>query len=56
MNIGPGFEALMKFGHSVPEIAETLEIPLNTAYSRLRLARQEYEAAVRRLRAQRGEG
>src|SRR3954466_3471664 len=42
-------------GHSVPEIAESLSIPLNTAYSRLRLARQEYEQAVRRLRAQRGE-
>ena len=42
-------------GHSIPEIAESLGIPLNTAYSRLRLARQEYEAAVRRLRAQRGE-
>lgn len=42
-------------GHSIPEIAKTLEIPLNTAYSRLRLARQEYELAVRRLRAQRGE-
>jgi RNA polymerase sigma-70 factor (ECF subfamily) len=42
-------------GHSMPEIAETLGIPLNTAYSRLRLARQEYEVAVRRLRAQRGE-
>ncbi len=42
-------------GHSMPEIADTLGIPLNTAYSRLRLARQEYELAVRRLRAQRGE-
>ncbi|MEI9938088.1 MAG: sigma factor-like helix-turn-helix DNA-binding protein [Pseudomonadota bacterium] len=42
-------------GHSMPEIAESLSIPLNTAYSRLRLARQEYEQAVRRLRAQRGE-
>jgi len=42
-------------GHSVPEIAESLNLPLNTAYSRLRLARQEYEQAVRRLRAQRGE-
>lgn len=42
-------------GHSIPEIAESLKIPLNTAYSRLRLARQEYETAVRRLRAQRGE-
>jgi RNA polymerase sigma-70 factor (ECF subfamily) len=42
-------------GHSIPEVARTLEIPLNTAYSRLRLARQEYELCVRRLRAQRGE-
>ena len=42
-------------GHSVPRIAESLGIPLNTAYSRLRLAREEYELAVRRLRAQRGE-
>jgi RNA polymerase sigma-70 factor (ECF subfamily) len=43
-------------GHGMPEIAEVLGIPLNTAYSRLRLARQDYERAVRRLRAQRGEG
>ena len=42
-------------GRSIPEIAQTLEIPLNTAYSRLRLARQEYELAARRLRAQRGD-
>ena len=42
-------------GHSMPEIAESLSIPLNTAYSRLRLAREEYEQAVKRLRAQRGE-
>ena len=42
-------------GHSIPEIAETLGIPLNTAYSRLRLARHEYEQAVRRLRAKQGE-
>ena len=42
-------------GHSMPEIAESLSIPLNTAYSRLRLAREEYEQAVRRLRVQRGE-
>lgn len=39
---------------SVPQIAEALELPLNTAYSRLRLARQELTAAVQRLRA-RGE-
>ncbi len=42
-------------GHSIPEVAETLGIPINTAYSRLRLARQEYERCVRRLRAQRGD-
>jgi RNA polymerase sigma-70 factor (ECF subfamily) len=42
-------------GHTAPEIARTLDVPLNTVYSRLRLARQEYEVAVRRLRARRGE-
>jgi len=31
---------------TVPEIAEILRIPLNTAYSRLRAARQQFEAAV----------
>jgi RNA polymerase sigma-70 factor (ECF subfamily) len=36
-------------GHTIPEIAEALQIPLNTAYSRLRLARDEYERAFRRL-------
>lgn len=38
----------------VTEIADALAIPLNTAYSRLRLARRDFTAAVRRLRA-RGE-
>jgi len=33
---------------SVPEIAAALEIPLNTAYSRLRHAREEFEAALER--------
>ncbi len=33
---------------TVPEIAETLSINLNTAYSRLRLARSEFEKAVAR--------
>jgi RNA polymerase sigma-70 factor, ECF subfamily len=33
----------------VPEIARALEIPLNTAYSRLRLARQDFAKAVARL-------
>lgn len=36
---------------SVPEAAEALEIPLNTAYSRLRAARQGFEAAVARSEA-----
>jgi RNA polymerase sigma-70 factor (ECF subfamily) len=35
----------------MPEVAATLGIPLNTAYSRLRLARADLRAAVRRLRA-----
>jgi len=34
---------------AVPEIATMLGIPLNTAYSRLRLAREQFAAAVRRL-------
>jgi len=38
----------------VPEIAASFGIPLNTAYSRLRLARAQFEAAVRVL--SRGEG
>ena len=33
---------------NVPEVAQLLEINLNTAYSRLRLARAAFEAAVRR--------
>ena len=33
---------------SVPEAAEALDIPLNTAYSRLRAARLAFEAAVAR--------
>jgi RNA polymerase sigma-70 factor (ECF subfamily) len=33
-------------GFSAPEIAELLEIPLNTVYSRLRLARAELEKAL----------
>jgi RNA polymerase sigma-70 factor (ECF subfamily) len=36
-------------GHAMPEIAEALEIPLNTAYSRLRVARQELKRALSRL-------
>jgi len=33
---------------TVPEIAEILEIPLNTAYSRVRAARQAFEEALAR--------
>jgi RNA polymerase sigma-70 factor (ECF subfamily) len=36
-------------GVSMPDIAEALAIPLNTGYSRLRLARREFDAAVARL-------
>lgn len=36
-------------GHAMPEIAETLSIPLNTVYSRLRLARETFTAAARRI-------
>jgi RNA polymerase sigma-70 factor, ECF subfamily len=38
-------------GHPVPEIAAALAIPVPTAYSRLRLAREDLAAAVKRLRA-----
>jgi RNA polymerase sigma-70 factor (ECF subfamily) len=41
-------------GVPAPAIAEALGIPLNTAYSRLRLAREDLTAAVRRLRDSRG--
>jgi RNA polymerase sigma-70 factor (ECF subfamily) len=43
-------------GHAMPEIAAVLSVPLNTAYSRLRLAREQFAAAVRRLRAGAEEG
>jgi len=38
----------------VPQIAEMLDIPLNTAYSRLRVAREQLASAVTRLRIARG--
>lgn len=38
-----------------PEVAATLQIPLNTVYSRLRAARQRVAATLRRWRATRGE-
>ena len=40
-------------GRAVPEIATELGIPLNTAYSRLRLAREEFAAAALRLAKER---
>jgi RNA polymerase sigma-70 factor (ECF subfamily) len=36
---------------AMPDIAQALGIPLNTGYSRLRLARAEFAAAVQRIRA-----
>ncbi len=37
-------------GEPIPVVAEALAIPLNTAYSRLRLARADFDTALRRLR------
>lgn len=37
-------------GHAMPEIADVLQIPLNTAYSRLRLARARFRQAVTELK------
>ncbi|MBK7864176.1 MAG: RNA polymerase sigma factor [Archangiaceae bacterium] len=36
-------------GYAVPEVADALGVPLNTAYSRLRRGREMFEAEVRRL-------
>jgi RNA polymerase sigma-70 factor (ECF subfamily) len=36
-------------GHAMPDVASELGIPLNTAYSRLRIARAEFRDAARRL-------
>jgi RNA polymerase sigma-70 factor, ECF subfamily len=44
-------------GFTAPEIAEALEVPVNTVYSRLRTARQAFEQAVARYKAtQKGSG
>lgn len=43
-------------GVSVPDLSEALGIPLNTAYSRLRLGREDLTSAVRRLRARQDAG
>jgi|SRR5580658_2898087 RNA polymerase sigma-70 factor (ECF subfamily) len=39
----------------IPQIAESLGVPTGTAYSRLRLAREDFSSALRRFRKQRGE-
>ncbi len=41
-------------GCPIPEVSRTLQIPLNTAYSRLRLAREQFARTLHRLRAQWG--
>ena len=41
-------------GEPMPEVARALGIPLNTAYSRLRLARQDLGVAVKRVSRTRG--
>lgn len=38
-------------GESIPTIAAALDLPLNTAYSRLRLARADLLAAVRKIQS-----
>ncbi len=39
-------------GLAMPEIADALDVPLNTAYSRLRLARRDFQAALHTTGAQ----
>jgi RNA polymerase sigma-70 factor, ECF subfamily len=41
-------------GHAVHDIAEALELPIKTVYSRLRTARLRFSAAATRLAARRG--
>lgn len=43
-------------GFTCDEIARTLEIPIGTTYSRLRLAREDFSATMHRLRARRAVG
>lgn len=42
-------------GVAMPDVALALSVPLNTAYSRLRLGREDLTRAVTRLRAKRGD-
>jgi RNA polymerase sigma-70 factor (ECF subfamily) len=39
---------------TVPEIAEILDVNVNTVYSRLRLGRRDFRKVLKRLRARRG--
>ena len=41
-------------GFPIPEVASTLGLTLNTAYSRLRLGREAFRTAFRRLAAEKG--
>ena len=41
-------------GTPMEEVARILEIPANTGYSRLRRAREDFAAAIKRIRARRG--
>lgn len=43
-------------GFTCEEVARSLEIPIGTAYSRLRLAREDFAAAIRRKTARRAIG
>ena len=38
-------------GYPIPDVAEALGVPLATAYSQLRLARQDFSKAARRMRS-----
>ena len=42
-------------GLSPAEVAQTMGAPVATTYSRLRVAREEFTAAVRRIKLRRGE-
>lgn len=42
-------------GMPAPEVAEALEVPINTVYSRVRKAREELRAALHRIALQQGE-
>jgi RNA polymerase sigma-70 factor (ECF subfamily) len=41
-------------GFSAPEIADALAVPINTVYSRVRVARDEFRAALKRVERRRG--